>query len=68
MPHLVKYGVMSANNSGLAGVLVKAQCDFCGAKYGSVEEARKCEAKHINCIKDNLYSCIKALEGREADR
>lgn len=62
MPHLVKYGMMSENNSGLAGVLVKAQCDFCGAKYGSIEEARKCEAKHINCIIDNLYSCIKELD------
>lgn len=65
MPHLVKYGMMPEDNSELAGVLVKAQCDFCGAKYGSVEEARKCEAKHIN---DNLYGCIKELERRGSDR
>lgn len=68
MPHLVKYGMMSENNSELAGVLVKAQCDFCEATYGSIEEARKCEERHMNCIKDNLYSCIKELERRGSDR
>lgn len=65
MPHLVKYGVMSTNNNGLAGVLVKAQCDFCGATYGSVEEARKCEERHMRHINDNLYRVLKELKKNE---
>ena len=48
MAELVSYGMMSTTSNALAGNLVKAQCDFCGRKYGSVEEANKCESKHIN--------------------
>ena len=48
MPHLVAYAQMSTTNNTLAGKLVKAQCDFCGKKFGSLEEARKCENKHID--------------------
>ena len=48
MAELVSYGMMSTTSNALAGNLVKAQCDFCGRKYGSLEEAKECEAKHIN--------------------
>lgn len=37
---------LTTDNS-LAGNLVKAQCEFCGNKFGSIEEARKCESGHI---------------------
>lgn len=47
MAHLIKYAYLSTTQNGLSGNLVKAQCDFCGAKFGSLEEARKCESKHI---------------------
>ena len=36
-----------ATNNSLAGNLVKAQCEFCGKKFGGIEEARKCESGHI---------------------
>ena len=49
MAHLVKYGLLSTAENGLAGNLVKAQCDICGRKFGSLEEARKCERNHIQC-------------------
>ena len=45
MPNLVKYGIMSTEKNGLGGYLVKAQCYICGAKYGSIKEAKKCEEK-----------------------
>lgn len=47
MAHLISYGMLSTTDNSLAGNLVKAQCDFCGKKFGSIEEARKCEQKHI---------------------
>ena len=47
MAHLIAYAQMSLTENGLAGNLVKAQCDFCGRKFGSLEEARECEAKHL---------------------
>lgn len=50
MPKLVKYGMMSTEKNGLGGYLVKAQCYICGAKYGSVEEAKKCEEKCLQEI------------------
>ena len=60
MPKLVKYGMMSTEKNGLGGYLVKAQCWICGAKYGSVEEAKKCEEKCLQEIigvklKEELY-------------
>lgn len=48
MPKLVAYGMLSATSNALAGNLVKAQCYICGRKYGSVEEAKKCEVEHFN--------------------
>lgn len=54
MAKLIKYGMLSTDNNSLAGYLVKAQCDFCGARYGSVEEARKCEQKHLQTMISNL--------------
>ena len=54
MPKLVKYGMMSTEKNGLGGYLVKAQCYICGAKYGSIEEAKKCEEK-----------CLRKLIGME---
>ena len=54
MPNLVKYAMMSTEKNGLGGCLVKAQCYICGAKYGSVEEAKKCEEK-----------CLRELIGME---
>lgn len=50
MPKLVKYGMMSTEKNGLGGYLVKAQCHICGAKYGSIEEAKKCEEKCLQKI------------------
>ena len=50
MPNLVKYGMMSTEKNGLGGYLVKAQCWICGAKYGSVDEAKKCEEKCLQEI------------------
>ena len=60
MPNLVKYGMMSTEKNGLGGYLVKAQCCICGAKYGSVEEAKKHEEKCLREIigmnlKEELY-------------
>ena len=50
MPILISYGMLSTDKNELAGHLVKAQCMFCGKKYGSAEEAKRCEAQHINEI------------------
>ena len=50
MPKLVKYGMMSTEKNGLGGYLVKAQCWICGAKYGSIEEAKKCEERCLQEI------------------
>ena len=47
MAHLIAYAQLSTSANALAGNLVKAQCDFCGRKFGSLEEARKCEIKHL---------------------
>ncbi|MBE7039118.1 MAG: hypothetical protein E7398_00135 [Ruminococcaceae bacterium] len=47
MAHLIAYGQLSTINSAISGTLVKAQCDLCGKKYGSLEEAKNCEARHI---------------------
>lgn len=48
MAKLIAYGLLSTNNNALAGNLVKAMCEFCGKKFGSVKEAKQCEKKHIN--------------------
>ena len=48
MAHLIAYAQMSTTNNAIAGNLVKAQCDLCGKKFGSLEEAKQCENKHIN--------------------
>lgn len=45
---MIEYGMLSTTTNALAGCLVKARCDFCGRKFGSFEEAKKCEAGHIN--------------------
>ena len=51
MAKLIGYSMMSANkNAKSNGHLVKAMCEFCGKKYGSIEEARKCEIKHFNDV------------------
>lgn len=47
MAHLIAYAQMSTTDNAIAGNLVKAQCDICGKKFGSLEEAKRCEAKHI---------------------
>ena len=47
MASLVKYGMLSTTTNSMSGHLVKAQCDLCGRKYGSLEEARKCEREHF---------------------
>ena len=46
MPHLIGCAQMSTDNT-IATTLVKAQCDFCGKKFGSIEEARRCENQHL---------------------
>lgn len=43
MAHLIKYAMLNNERNAIAGNLVKAQCDICGKKYGSFEEAKKCE-------------------------
>ena len=48
MAKLVTYGMLSTNNNIMAGNLVKVQCEICGRKFGSIEEARKCETRHIS--------------------
>ncbi len=57
MPHLIAYGMINSTSN-----LVKAQCDICGRKYGSVEEAKKCEMSHFNGLGLMLS---KALEGQK---
>ena len=47
MAHLIAYGQMSTTDNSITGNLAKAQCDLCGKKYGSLEEAKQCESKHI---------------------
>ena len=48
MAHLVAYAQMSTTENALAGNLVKAQCDFCGNKFGSLKEALKREFERSN--------------------
>lgn len=51
MAHLIGYAQMSTTDNAIAGNLVKAQCDLCGKKFGSLGEAKNCEARHIeSCI------------------
>ena len=47
MAHLIGYAQLSTTDNAIVGNLVKAQCDLCGKKYGSLAEAKKCEARHI---------------------
>lgn len=47
MAHLIGYGQLPTINNATSGALVKARCDLCGKKYGSLEEAKQCESKHI---------------------
>ena len=54
MPHLIAYAQMSTTKNALAGNLVKAQCDFCGRKFGSIEEAKKCEDNHLRDFIGNV--------------
>ena len=51
MAKLIGYAMMSTNKNAIdEGHLVKAMCEFCGKKFGSIEEARKCETKHLNDV------------------
>lgn len=51
MAKLVGYAMMSTNKNAVdEGHLAKAMCEFCGKKFGSIEEARKCETKHLNDV------------------
>ena len=61
MAKLVGYAMMSANKNAIdEGHLVKAMCGFCGRKFGSIEEAKKCETKHFNdLIRRDLKDLIK---------
>lgn len=61
MAKLVGYAMMSANKNSIdRGHLVKAMCEFCGRKFGSIEEARKCETNHFNdVIRKDLNEAIK---------
>ena len=61
MPKLVGYAMMSANKNAIdEGHLVKAMCGFCGRKFGSIEEVRKCETKHLNdLIRKDLNEELK---------
>lgn len=60
MAHLVKYAQLSLMTNSIAGNLVKAQCDFCGRKFGSMEEAEECERNHIKShIRKELQDELK---------
>lgn len=49
MAKLVGYAMLSTEKSSvIEGHLVKAMCEFCGRKFGSVKEAQKCETEHLN--------------------
>lgn len=58
MAKLIGYGLMSMANNSLGGHLSKAQCEFCGAKFGSLDEAKKCETRHVNEMIRGLSSEI----------
>lgn len=61
MAKLIGYAMMSANKNAVDnGHLVKAMCEFCGRKFGSIEEAKKCELKHLNdLIRKDLNEHLK---------
>ena len=61
MAKLVGYAMMSANKNAVDnGCLVKAMCEFCGRKFGNIEEAKKCEIKHFNdLIRKDLNKQLK---------
>lgn len=40
--------ISASKNAKGNGHLVKAMCEFCGKKFGSIEEAKKCETNHFN--------------------
>lgn len=51
MAKLIGYAMISTNkNSVDDGHLVKAMCEFCSRKFGSIEEAKKCETKHLQDV------------------
>ena len=57
MAHLIAYAQMSNTDNSIAGSLAKAQCDLCGCTFGSLEEAKQCERKHITlAIQDVVKS------------
>lgn len=61
MANLVAYGMLSTSDSALAGSISKAQCNFCFRKYGSLEEARRCEQRHIkDAIEKEMPRLINA--------
>ena len=62
MPHFVGY----LQVSGVAQV--KAECDICHMKYGSIEQAQACESRHIqtalqNAIEKNLVNSCPEPRG-----
>ena len=61
MAKLVGYAMISASKNAIdERHLVKAMCEFCGRKFGSIEEARKCETKHVNdVIRKDLNEHLK---------
>lgn len=65
MAHLVAYAQMSTDKNALAGNLVKAQCDICGSKFGSLKEAKDCEANHI---RDAIGNPVKEALQKEFER
>lgn len=61
MPRLLMYGMLSSTRNSMCGNLVKAQCVICGAKYGSIDDAKKCEIEHV---KDAIKREIEDYTGR----
>ena len=61
MPKLIGYAMMSVNKNAINdGHLVKVMCEFCGRKFGSIEEAKKCETEHLNdLIRKELNNPLK---------
>lgn len=59
---LISYGVLDIGGNALGGYLTRACCEFCGKKFGSVQEARRCEVKHINEAINREAFNLKALK------
>ena len=69
MAKLIAYGMLSTSSNAIAGNLVKACCEFCGKKFGSVKEAKQCEEKHITeLLRKDFDKCLTLTDVYAAGR